>query len=36
MCFAAVNYEKAGVPQKVDAALDAPKRILGVDSYIDC
>jgi tetratricopeptide (TPR) repeat protein len=36
MCFAAVDYEKAGMPQKADAALDAPKRILGVDSYVDC
>ena len=36
MCFAAVDYEKVGMPQKADAALDAPKRILGVDSCIDC
>jgi tetratricopeptide (TPR) repeat protein len=35
-CVAAVDYQKAGMTQKADAALDAPKRIWGVDTYVDC
>ena len=35
-CFAAVDYQKSGMTQKADAALDAPKRIMGVDTYVDC
>jgi tetratricopeptide (TPR) repeat protein len=36
MCRAAVDYERTGQHQKADAALDTPKKILGVDSYVDC
>ncbi len=36
ICLSAVDHEKAGQHEKADAALDTPKKILGVDSYVDC
>jgi tetratricopeptide (TPR) repeat protein len=35
-CLAAVDYQRADMPAKADAALDAPKRIMGADTYVDC
>ena len=35
-CFAALDYERAGMPQKADAALLAGKKIVGTDEYVDC
>jgi len=36
ICWAAVAYEKTGQHSKADAALDAPSRVLGISTYLDC
>ena len=36
MCWAAPTYQRTGQPAKADAALDAPRKAVGVGSFVDC
>ena len=36
MCFAAPSYEKTGQSAKADAALDAPLKVTGYSTFVDC
>jgi tetratricopeptide (TPR) repeat protein len=35
-CWAAIAYEKTGQHGKADAALDAPTKVMGISTYLDC